>query len=71
MNHLNVGIVGLGWVAGAHIDAFKAVTGADVTAVRSRRTHDDAELSAQFGTPLKSCVDYGDLLADPDVHEVD
>ena len=43
VNHLNVGIVGLGWVAGAHIDAFKAVTGADVTAVCSRRIHDDAE----------------------------
>ena len=71
MNHLNVGIVGLGWVAGAHIDAFKAVTGADVTAVCSRRIHDDADLSAQFGTPLKSCIDYGDLLADPDVHVVD
>ena len=41
MSHLNVGIVGLGWVAGAHIDAFKAVTGADVTAVCSRRTYDD------------------------------
>lgn len=71
MDQLNVGIVGLGWVAGAHIDAFKAVTGADVTAVCSRRIHDDAALSAQFGTPLKSCVDYGDLLSDPDIHVVD
>ena len=71
VNHLNVGIVGLGWVAGAHIDAFKAVTGADVTAVCSRRTHDDAELSAQFGTPLKSCVEYDYLLADPYVRGVD
>ena len=68
---LNVGIVGLGWVAGAHIDAFKAVTGADVTAVCSRRTHDDAALSARFGTPLKSCVDYDDLLSDPDIHVID
>ena len=33
MENLNVGIVGLGWVAGAHIEAFKAVSGADVTAI--------------------------------------
>ena len=71
VDQLNVGIVGLGWVAGAHIDAFKAVTGADVTAVCSRRTHDDAALSARFGTPLKSCVDYDDLLSDPDIHVID
>lgn len=71
MDQLNVGIVGLGWVAGAHIDAFKAVTGADVTAVCSRRIHDDAALAARFGTPLKSCVDYDDLLSDPDIHVVD
>ena len=71
MNNLNVGIVGLGWVAGAHIDAFRAVTGAGVTAVCSRRTHDDAALSVQFGTPLKSCVDYEEMLSDPDIHVVD
>ena len=71
VDQLNVGIVGLGWVAGAHIDAFKAVNGADVTAVCSRRTHDDAALSDQFGTPLKSCVEYDDLLSDPDIHVVD
>ena len=28
VSDLQVGIVGLGWVAGAHIDAFKAVSGA-------------------------------------------
>jgi len=42
MSQLNVGIVGLGWVAGAHIETFKAVKGADITAVCSRRTHDEA-----------------------------
>ena len=41
MDNLNVGIVGLGWVAGAHIEAFKAVTGSDVTAICSRREHDE------------------------------
>ena len=37
MSHLNVGVVGLGWVAGAHIETFKSVQGARVTAVCSRR----------------------------------
>ena len=37
MADLRVGIVGLGWVAGAHIQTFKAVKGANVTAVCSRR----------------------------------
>ena len=37
MSDLNVGIVGLGWVAGAHIETFKAVNGGTVTAICSRR----------------------------------
>jgi hypothetical protein len=37
MSDLNVGVVGLGWVAGAHIDTFRAVNGANVTAICSRR----------------------------------
>ena len=36
MSDLNVGIVGLGWVAGAHIETFKAVQGSSVTAICSR-----------------------------------
>ena len=33
MSKLNVGILGLGWVAGAHIETFKQVEGAEVTAI--------------------------------------
>ncbi len=33
MSELNVGIVGLGWVAGAHIETFKTVSG------RARQRH--------------------------------
>ena len=35
MGDLNVGVVGLGWVSGAHIETFKAVNGANVTAICS------------------------------------
>ncbi len=44
MSDLNVGIVGLGWVAGTHIETFKAVQGGNVAAICSRREHDEAEL---------------------------
>ena len=51
MKSFNVGIVGLGWVAGAHIHTFKQVKGAQVTAVCSRRPLNGRELKAQFVTP--------------------
>ena len=53
MSDLNVGIVGLGWVAGAHIDTFGAVNGANVTAICSRREHNPSDLEEQYGIPLK------------------
>lgn len=71
MSDLNVGIVGLGWVAGAHIETFKTVEGANVTAICSRREHDESELEATYGVPLKAYTDYDAMLADPDVHIVD
>ena len=64
MGDLNVGIVGLGWVAGAHIETFKNVEGANVTAVCSRRTHDPADLERTYGLPLKAYTDYAQMLAD-------
>ena len=47
MSDLNVGIVGLGWVAGAHIDTFGAVNGAKVTAICSSREHNQSDLEEQ------------------------
>ena len=71
MAELNVGIVGLGWVAGAHINTFKKVAGANVTAVCSRRPLDEGRLSEQFGTPLKVYNDYAEMLRDPSIDIVD
>ena len=68
---LRVGVVGLGWAAGAHIETFKHVRGARVTAVCSRRRHDPAELERQYGIPLRAYDDYGRLLADEGVDVVD
>ena len=71
MSELGFGIVGLGWVAGAHIEAIKQVDGAQVRAICSRREHDPAELEARFGVPLKAYTDYDAMLADPDIDVVD
>ncbi len=68
---LGVGIVGLGWVAGAHINAMNAVNGANVTAICSRREHNVDELEAQFGIRPRVYQDLSDMLNDPDVDIVD
>jgi predicted dehydrogenase len=71
MSDLRIGIVGLGWAAGAHIDAFKAVKGARVTAVCSRFTMDPKALQAKYGLPLKAYSDYATMLSDPEIDAVD
>lgn len=71
MSDLNIGIVGLGWVAGAHIETFKKVKGANVTAVCSRRKLDEAELEQEYGVPIKAYQDYEDMLNDPSLDIID
>ena len=71
MSELRVGIVGLGWVAGAHIETFKAVEGANVTAICSRRTHDEAELENTYGIPLRAYTDFETMVADPNIDVID
>ena len=71
MSDLNVGIVGLGWVAGAHIETFKNVEGANITAVCSRRNLDEKELEKQFGIPLKVYNDYEEMLKDDSLDIID
>ena len=71
MADYNIGIVGLGWVAGAHINTFKNVEDANVTAVCSRRPLDEAELERQFGIPLKVYNDYEVMLDDPSIDIID
>ena len=71
MSDLNIGIVGLGWVAGAHLETFKNVNGAKVTAVCTSRPLDEKELAEKYGVPLKVYSDYGAMLADPNIHVID
>ena len=71
MNDLKIGIVGLGWVAGAHIETFKHVKGAKVAAVCSRRKLDPKEVEAKYGLPLKIYNDFDAMLADKSLDVID
>ncbi len=70
MKTYNVGIIGYGWVATAHIEAINKCENARVTAIYSSRELDDRELSNQWGTPIKSYTDLAKMLEDPDLHAV-
>jgi len=71
MKDYNVGIAGLGWVAGAHIETYKAVEGACVTAVYDVRPLDAEELEEQFGIPLKVYGSYEEMLQDESLDIID
>src|SRR5258708_38749852 len=70
MKKYNVGIVGYGWVSGAHIAAINATAHAQVTAIYSSRPHDSAELSARHGGKITAYTDLDRMLADPNLHIV-
>ncbi len=68
MKKYNVGIVGYGWVATAHIAAINATSLAQVTAVCSTRNLSATELSARHGVPIKVFNDLETMLADDNIH---
>ena len=70
MKKYNVGIVGYGWVASAHIPAINATPLAQVTAVCSSRKLDPAALCAQHGGRISVYNDLDEMLANPDIHVV-
>lgn len=70
MNSYNVGIIGYGWVAGAHIAALQATGRARITSILSSRPLDEARLSAQHGGEVRVFKDLGAFLAQPDLQVV-
>lgn len=66
----NVGVIGYGWVATAHIPAINASAQAQVTAVYSSRPQDGAELSAKYGSPITTYTSLDAMLADPKINAV-
>ncbi len=67
MKKHNVGIIGYGWVATAHIDAINACANAQVTAIYSSRQMDEAELRKKSGSSIKTYTDLDAMLADKEV----
>jgi len=70
VKRFNVGVIGYGWAAGAHIQAINASTSAQVTRLFSSRPQDDAGLSAKFGSPIRSSTELEPMLEDPNLHAV-
>ncbi len=70
MKPLRFGIVGYGWVAGAHIKSFEAIEGCEVTAICSRRKIPDQQFLKAHGKTFKLYNDYGAMLAAPDIEVV-
>jgi len=71
MKKFNVGIVGYGWAAGAHIAAINAGSLGQVRWICSSRKLDAAELSARHGCRLETCTSLDAMLAEPDLHVLD
>jgi len=65
MKKFNVGVIGYGWVAGAHIDAINATGRGQVTAVCSSRKLDPVELSKAHGSEIQCHSGLKKMLGDP------
>ena len=71
MKAFNVGIIGYGWAASAHIPAINATGQARVTSILSSRRLDDSQLAARHGSPIRSFANLDDFLAQPGLDVVD
>jgi len=71
MGDIGVGIIGLGWAAGAHIETLKQVDGAAVTAACSRRELDGEKLEEEYGIPIRPYQSYEEMLTDESVDVID
>ena len=67
MDRVKVGIIGGGFIAGLHLEAFKHVHNADVVALASPHAERGRALAAEFGVP-RHLTDYRDLL---NIDEID
>ena len=75
MSDLSVGIVGLGWVARAHISAIEKIPGVALTAVCTRRSGEKSKIARQLeqkcGTPIQVFDDYDEMLSDGSIDVID
>ena len=70
MKRYNVGIIGHGWAATAHIPAINSTTHGQVTAICSSRPLDAGAMSAKYGSPIKTYTDLDAMLGDTSIQVV-
>jgi len=70
MKRFNVGVLGFGWAASAHIPAINATSLAQVTAICSSRPLDPKQLALRYGGHVKVYRDLDAMLADPGIDAV-
>jgi len=71
MKTYGVGIVGFGWVAGAHLNTFRDLPNYQPVAVLSRRKLDPAQIKQEHGVDVKIYNDYDKFLSDDSIDVVD
>ncbi|MEO5998552.1 MAG: Gfo/Idh/MocA family oxidoreductase [Chitinophagaceae bacterium] len=70
MKKLNVGIIGYGWVATAHIKTINAGNLAQVVSIYSSRKLEDDKLSLEWGSEIISYTDLDEMLSDKKIDAV-
>ena len=70
MKKYNVGIIGYGWVATAHIEAINQSSNTRVAAIYSSRELDAEKLSSEWGSSIQTYTDLDAMLDDPDLNVV-
>jgi len=71
MKTYKVGIVGFGWVAGAHLKTFTELPNYEPTAIMSRRSLDPDQIKNEYGCDVKIYNDYDEFLNDDNIDIVD
>jgi predicted dehydrogenase len=71
MSKYRVGIIGMGWVAGAHLEAFKQVDQFEPYSILSTRKLDPADIKKKYGIDVKIFNDLEKFLADENLDVVD
>ena len=71
MKKFNVGIIGYGWAAGAHIDAINNSGLGQVAAIFSSRLLDRDEVSAAHGGRIKTYTNLNAMLKNPSIDVID
>ena len=66
-----VGIVGFGWVAGAHLESFCRLDSYEPAAIMSRRDLDPKQIKESHGADVKIYNDWEKFLQDDGIDVVD